>query len=32
MLLAQRPSDLSVPGWLYEIKFDGYRLLVEIDG
>ncbi|WP_395348809.1 hypothetical protein [Variovorax sp. UC122_21] len=32
MLLAEQPFDLSVPGWWYETRFDGYRLLVEIDG
>jgi bifunctional non-homologous end joining protein LigD len=32
MLLEEGLLDLSAPGWLYETKFDGYRLLVEIDG
>ena len=27
MLLTERPFDLTAPGWLYEIKFDGYRLM-----
>lgn len=27
MLLDERPFALGTPGWLYEIKFDGYRLL-----
>jgi bifunctional non-homologous end joining protein LigD len=29
MLLDERPFDLNAPGWAYEIKFDGYRLLAE---
>lgn len=29
MLLDERPFDLDAPGWAYEIKFDGYRLLAE---
>ncbi|MEB0114262.1 hypothetical protein QN397_23560 [Variovorax sp. RTB1] len=29
MLLDERPFDLHAPGWAYEIKFDGYRLLAE---
>jgi bifunctional non-homologous end joining protein LigD len=29
MLLDERPLDLSAPGWIYEIKFDGYRLMAE---
>ena len=29
MLLEERPFDLDAPGWAYEIKFDGYRLLAE---
>ncbi|MDP9991945.1 bifunctional non-homologous end joining protein LigD [Variovorax boronicumulans] len=32
MLLDERPLDLDEPGWIYEIKFDGYRLLAECDG
>ncbi|WP_213956325.1 hypothetical protein [Variovorax sp. dw_954] len=32
MLLDERPFDLDQLGWLYEIKFDGYRLVAEIDG
>ncbi|MDM0036834.1 RNA ligase family protein [Variovorax sp. J22P271] len=26
MLLAERPLNLAEPGWIYEIKYDGYRL------
>lgn len=29
MLLDERPFDLDAPGWVYEIKFDGYRCLAE---
>lgn len=29
MLLDERPFDLHAPGWAYEIKFDGYRLMAE---
>ena len=29
MLLDERPFDLTEPGWAYEIKFDGYRLMSE---
>lgn len=29
MLLDERPIDHELPGWLYEIKYDGYRLLAE---
>lgn len=32
MLLDERPLDMDEPGWIYEIKFDGYRLLAEFDG
>lgn len=32
MLLDERPLNLDEPGWLYEIKFDGYRCLAEVDG
>jgi bifunctional non-homologous end joining protein LigD len=28
-LVSEAPSD---PGWIYEIKFDGYRVLARIDG
>jgi bifunctional non-homologous end joining protein LigD len=28
-LVAEAPGD---PGWIYEIKFDGYRILARIDG
>ena len=26
MLLEERPLGFDVPGWVYEIKYDGYRL------
>jgi bifunctional non-homologous end joining protein LigD len=29
MLLSERPFAFGEPGWVYEIKFDGYRLLAE---
>jgi bifunctional non-homologous end joining protein LigD len=29
MLLDERPFDFGEPGWIYELKFDGYRLLAE---
>lgn len=29
MLLDERPFDLGTPGYIYEIKFDGYRCLAE---
>ena len=29
MLLDERPLDLDEPGWIYELKYDGYRLLAE---
>lgn len=29
MLLVERPHDLAAPGWQYEIKHDGYRLLAQ---
>lgn len=29
MLLDERPFDLGEPGWIYELKFDGHRLLAE---
>ncbi|QFZ87645.1 hypothetical protein GFK26_18250 [Variovorax paradoxus] len=32
MLLDERPVDFDEPGWLYEIKFDGYRVAAEFDG
>lgn len=32
MLLDERPMDWAASGWLYEIKFDGYRLMAEVDG
>jgi bifunctional non-homologous end joining protein LigD len=27
MLLNERPIDLDASGWLFELKFDGYRLM-----
>ena len=32
MLLDERPLALDEPGWIYELKMDGYRLLAEFDG
>lgn len=29
MLLDERPLDVEEPGWLYEVKFDGSRLMAE---
>lgn len=29
MLLDERPLDVEEPGWVYEIKFDGWRLMAE---
>jgi len=29
MLLDERPLAFDVPGWLWELKFDGYRLMAE---
>ena len=29
MLLDERPIDYDKPGWLFEIKYDGYRLMAE---
>ena len=29
MELDERPIDLKQPGWLYEIKFDGWRPMAE---
>jgi len=31
MLLDERPVDLTEPGWICEFKFDGYRLMAEVD-
>lgn len=31
MLLADRPHELGAPGWIYELKFDGYRLMALVD-
>jgi bifunctional non-homologous end joining protein LigD len=31
MLLTERKTPFSDPGWSYELKFDGYRLMVEVD-
>jgi bifunctional non-homologous end joining protein LigD len=30
MLLSERPFDLDQCGWLYETKFDGYRLIADV--
>lgn len=27
MLLVERPLDLDEPGWIYELQYDGYRLM-----
>jgi bifunctional non-homologous end joining protein LigD len=32
MLLDERPLALDEPGWIYELKMDGYRMLAEFDG
>lgn len=32
MLLDERPLDLDEPGWIYELKLDGYRVLAGFDG
>jgi len=29
MLLDERPLDVEEPGWIFEIKFDGWRLMAE---
>lgn len=29
MLLDERPLNLEEPGWLYELKYDGYRMLAK---
>ena len=29
MLLDERPVRFDQPGWLWELKYDGYRLLAE---
>jgi bifunctional non-homologous end joining protein LigD len=29
MLLDERLLDLNEPGWIYELKYDGYRLMAE---
>lgn len=31
MLLQERPFDFAAPGWIYEIKYDGYRLTALVD-
>lgn len=32
MLLDERPLNLDEPGWIYELKYDGYRVLAEFGG
>jgi bifunctional non-homologous end joining protein LigD len=32
MLLDERPLPLGDPDWIYELKFDGYRMLAEFGG
>ncbi|HET7292531.1 MAG TPA: DNA ligase D [Vicinamibacteria bacterium] len=32
MLAEQRDAPFTAPGWLFELKYDGYRLLAEKDG
>ena len=32
MLLDERLINLDEPGWIYELKMDGYRVLAEFDG
>ncbi|WP_225613175.1 hypothetical protein [Variovorax sp. VRV01] len=32
MLLDERPLDLDEPGWIDELKMDGYRVPAEFDG
>jgi bifunctional non-homologous end joining protein LigD len=32
MLPDERPLDLGEPGWIYELKLDGYRVLAEFGG
>lgn len=31
MLLSELPRPFSDPAWTYELKFDGYRLMAEVD-
>ena len=31
MRLSERAIDLNERGWSYEIKFDGYRLMADVD-
>lgn len=31
MLLQESPFDFAATGWIYEIKFDGYRLMALVD-
>jgi hypothetical protein len=30
-MLLERPLNLDEPGWIYELKMDGYRVLAEFD-
>lgn len=32
MLLDERPIDMAEPGWIVEIKQDGWRLMAQVDG
>jgi hypothetical protein len=32
MLMSEVKAPFSGPEWLFEIKYDGYRLLADIDG
>ena len=32
MLLDERPIDMAEPGWIVELKQDGWRLMAQVDG
>jgi len=32
LALKRRPEAFDNPDWLYEVKYDGFRALLEIDG